>query len=108
MKINHYIDDKILKIFITEEIDHHTSSIIRTRLDYEISRFRPKKVIINLEKVKFMDSAGIGLIIGRYKVTKSYGGELEIENVNSKLMNIFEMAGLQKIINFKKEVIENG
>ena len=102
MKINHYIDDKILEIFITEEIDHHTSSIIRTRLDYEISRFRPKKVVINLERVRFMDSAGIGLIIGRYKIVKSYGGELEIENVNQKLMKIFEMAGLPKIIKFKE------
>ena len=109
MRIDHYIDEKMLKIYITEEIDHHTSSVIRTRLDYEISRFRPKKVIINLEKVKFMDSAGIGLIIGRYKITKSYGGCLEIENTSQKLMSIFEMAGLQKIITFnenkKEEVI---
>ena len=90
MKIDHYIDEKILKVYITEEIDHHTSSVIRTRLDYEISRF------------KFMDSAGIGLLIGRYKVAKSYGGCLEIENTNEKLMKIFEMAGLPKIIDFKE------
>lgn len=102
MKIDHYMDEKILKILITEEIDHHSSSIIRTRLDYEISRFRPKKVIIDLERVKFMDSAGIGLMIGRYKVTKSYGGVLEIENTSPKLMRIFEMSGLPKIIEFKE------
>lgn len=102
MKIDHYIDEKILKIYITEEIDHHTSSVIRTRLDYEISRFRPKKVVIDMERVKFMDSAGIGLLIGRYKVAKSYGGCLEIENTNEKLMSIFEMAGLPKIIEFKE------
>ncbi len=102
MKIDHYIDEKTLKVYLTEEIDHHTSSIIRTRLDYEISRFRPKKVVIDLEKVKFMDSAGIGLIIGRFKVAKSYGGSLEIENSSDKLMKIFEMAGLPKIIDFKE------
>lgn len=109
MKVEHYIEEKILKVLITEEIDHHTASIIRTRLDYEISRLRPKRVIINLENVKFMDSAGIGLIIGRYKVVKSYGGVLEIENCNSKLMKIFEMAGLPNIVEFsenkKKEVV---
>ncbi len=102
MKINHYLEEKMLKVYITEEIDHHTASIIRTRLDYEISRFRPKKVVIDLEKVKFMDSAGIGLIIGRFKVTKSYDGILEIENANEKLMKIFTMAGLPKIISFKE------
>ena len=102
MKVEHYMEEKLLKVLITEEIDHHTSSIIRTRLDYEIARFRPKKVTMNLENVKFMDSAGIGLIIGRYKVVKSYGGVLEIENCNPKLMKIFEMSGLPKIIEFSK------
>lgn len=100
MKIEHFLEEKMLKILITEEIDHHTSSIIRTRLDYEIERFRPKKVVINLEKVGFMDSAGIGLLIGRYKIINNCGGVLEIENVNENLMRIFEMSGLPKIINF--------
>ncbi len=102
MKVNHYLEEKILEVFITEEIDHHTSSIMRTRLDYEISRFRPKKVVINLEGVKFMDSAGIGFLIGRYKVAKAFDGILEIENASEKIMKIFEMSGLPKIIKFKE------
>lgn len=100
MQVEHFIKEKILKFIITEEIDHHSSSLIRTRIDYEISRFCPKKVIIDLGKVRFMDSAGIGLIIGRYKTVTSYGGVLEIKNVNPKLMKIFEMSGLPKIIEF--------
>lgn len=67
----------------------------------KFGRFMPKKVIIDLEKVKFMDSAGIGLIIGRYKVAKSYGGSLEIKNVSEKLNRIFEMAGIHKIVEIK-------
>lgn len=105
MKVEHFIEERILKIMITEEIDHHSSAMIRSRMDYEIMRFRPKKVIIDLERVGFMDSAGIGLIIGRYKVIEGFGGVLEIENVNGKLMKIFEMAGLPKIIEFKKEEV---
>ncbi|MBR1539997.1 MAG: anti-sigma factor antagonist [Clostridia bacterium] len=101
MKVEHFVEERILKILITEEIDHHTSSKIRTRMDYEILRFRPKKVIIDLKNVKFMDSAGVGLMIGRYKSVKSCGGNLEIENANSKLMKIFEMSGLPKIIEFR-------
>lgn len=106
MKVEHYINEKVLKVLITEEIDHHSSSIIRTRLDYEISRFRPRKVILDLEKVKFMDSAGIGLLLGRLKTIKSYGGELEIENSSDNLMRIFEMSGLPKFITFKKKIKE--
>ena len=100
MKIEHFLEERILKFLITEEIDHHTSSTIRKRCDYEIERFRPKKVVINLEKVGFMDSAGVGLIIGRYKVVKNYGGFLEIENANDNLMRIFKMSGIPKIIRF--------
>lgn len=101
MKVNHYIKEKILEIELTEEIDHHSSEKIRLRIDYEIQRFSPKKVIIDLSKVKFMDSAGIGLIIGRYKVALSYGGTLEVRNVSEKLKKILEMSGIHKIINIK-------
>ncbi len=101
MKVNHYIEEKILEVELTEEIDHHSSEKIRTRIDYEIQRFMPKKVIIDLAKVKFMDSAGIGLIIGRYKVALAYGGTLEVRNVSGKLKKILEMSGIHKIINIK-------
>ena len=98
MKVNHYIEDKILEFEITEEIDHHNSEKIRNRIDYEIQRFMPKKVILDMKQVKFMDSAGIGLIIGRYKVANSYGGELEVHNVSDKLKRILDMSGIHKII----------
>ena len=98
MKVNHYIEDKVLEFEITEEIDHHNSEKIKNRIDYEIQRFMPKKVILDMKQVKFMDSAGIGLIIGRYKIANSYGGELEVHNVSNKLKRILEMSGIHKII----------
>ena len=97
MQVKHFIEEKMLVVELTEEIDHHTSERIRTRVDYEIGRFMPKKVIMDLGKVGFMDSAGIGLIIGRYKTTKQYGGELEIQNVSPKLKRIFDMSGIGNI-----------
>lgn len=102
MQIKHFIEEKILVVEVTEEIDHHTSEKIRTRIDYEIQRFMPRKVIMDLKQVRFMDSAGIGLIIGRYKLAKTYGGSLEIQNVSLKLKRIFEMSGIEKIIKVKE------
>ena len=58
----------------------------------------PKKVVIDLGQVNFMDSAGIGLIIGRYKITACYGGVLELANVSPKLKRIFDMSGIASII----------
>jgi stage II sporulation protein AA (anti-sigma F factor antagonist) len=50
-----------------------------------------------------MDSAGIGLIIGRYKQTKMYGGELKIQNVSPKLKRILEMSGIEKIVKVEEK-----
>lgn len=68
MQINYYKEDKLLLIKITEEIDHHSSEKIRKRADYEIQIHIPKKVIFDFENVTFMDSSGIGMLIGRYKL----------------------------------------
>ena len=62
--------DKLLILKVTEEIDHHTTEKIRRKMDNEITRYMPRKVLFDFNEVSFMDSAGIGLIIGRYKVAK--------------------------------------
>ena len=64
--------DKALVIELTEEIDHHTTEKIRRKIDDDITRYMPRKVIFDFNKVSFMDSAGIGMIIGRYKLFKNY------------------------------------
>ncbi len=98
MNVKHIIEDKLLIFEIVEELDHHTCDKIRKRTDYEIQRFMPKKVILDLKNVKFMDSAGIGFVLGRYKIVNSFGGTLEIVNVEKTLKKIFEMSGMLKII----------
>lgn len=98
MNVKHFIEDKLLVFEITEELDHHASERIRRRADYEIQRFMPKKVIFDFNRVVFMDSAGIGLVIGRYKTASCFGGKLEMRNVNKKIRKVFEMSGILDII----------
>jgi stage II sporulation protein AA (anti-sigma F factor antagonist) len=98
VNVKHFIEDKVLVFEITEELDHHITEIIRRRIDYEIQRFMPKRVILDFNHVVFMDSAGVGLVIGRYKTASSYGTKLEMINVNSKIRRVFEMSGVLKII----------
>lgn len=98
MNVKHFLEDKLLVFEFQEELDHHSSKRIKERLDYEIQRLMPKKVIFDFKNVKFMDSAGIGLIIGRYKTALHYGGELEIVNVNERIKRVFEISGILKII----------
>lgn len=84
---------------LTEEIDHHTTEKIRRRADYEIQRHMPRKVIFDFCCVTFMDSSGIGMIIGRYKLINMLGGKLEIINVKPNIKKVLEMSGILKIIN---------
>ena len=89
---------------ITEEIDHHTTEEIRRKADYEITRYMPRKVIFDFNKVTFMDSAGIGMLIGRYKVAKMLGSTIEMINVKPSIKKVFEMSGILKIIPIKNSI----
>ena len=90
--------DKLLIFEITEEIDHHTTEKIRRKMDNEIERYLPKKIIFDFNQVTFMDSAGIGMLIGRYKTIRMIGGVPELMNVKPSIRKIFEMCGVLKII----------
>ena len=98
MNVKYDAKDKLLMFEITEEIDHHGSEKIRRQADNEIERYIPKRIIFDFDKVSFMDSAGIGMLIGRYKLARMLGGTIEMINVKSNIKKIFEMSGIPKII----------
>ncbi len=90
--------DKQLIFKINEEIDECEVQKIRRKLDNEIERYMPKEVIFDFCNVSFMDSAGIGLLIGRYKLVNMLGGKVKIANINKSIKKIFEMSGILRII----------
>ena len=91
-------EDKQLIFKMNEEIDECEVQKIRRKLDNEIERYMPKEVIFDFSNVSFMDSAGIGLIIGRYKLANMLGGEVRVANMTTPVKKIFEMSGMSKII----------
>ena len=114
MEIRYFEDEKALVFRINEEIDECSVKNIRRRADFEIERFMPKEVIFDFNRVTFMDSAGIGMLIGRYKQTNIIGGTTKVANLSNSVRKIFEMSGVLKIIpeitfdeeNYEKEVRE--
>ena len=98
-------EDKQLIFKINEDIDECYAQKIRRRLDNEIEKHMAKEVIFDFSNVSFMDSAGIGLLIGRYKLATMLGGKVQIANINESIRKIFEMSGILKIMpEVKKEV----
>lgn len=98
MESNFYEEDKLLVFKITNEIDDCSVQKIRRRADYEIERYMPKRVVFDFDSVTFMDSAGIGLIIGRYKFANMIGSSLEVTNLTQSVKKIFDMSGILKLI----------
>ena len=81
-----------------EDIDECVAQKIRRKLDNEIERYMPRKVVFDFSDVSFMDSAGIGLLMGRYKLVSMLGGQVEVSNITPSVRRIFEMSGIQKVI----------
>ena len=97
--ISNYIKETgKLEIKFSGEIDQHTCDGIKAKSDFEIKKYMPRIVVFDFEDVKFMDSSGIGMLIGRYKQILRIGGQAEMINVPKSIERIFEMSGIFKII----------
>lgn len=96
-------EDEILTVRIGGEIDHHSAVWVRTEIDNAMSVRRPSKAVLDLSGIDFMDSSGIGLIMGRYAKMRAIGGELTLKNPNERIMKIFNMAGLEKIVSIETD-----
>lgn len=83
---------------IIGELDHHSAEDARNKVDNEIIKATTKNVVFDFSKVNFMDSSGIGVIMGRYKNLQKLKGKVALVNPSPHIKRIFEMAGLFKFI----------
>lgn len=90
--------------YLIGEIDHHTAGDVREKIDSALKFKRPSHLIIDFRNVTFMDSSGIGLVMGRYRMIQSLSSmaTLEIKNVTAQTKKIMELAGLGRIAIIKE------
>ncbi len=98
MNLNFNVLDKILIAEITGEIDHHSASEIKAAIVEAYSVNSCTDIIFDFTNLYFMDSAGIGMLIGRYKQACINGGVVYAAGVNPAIERIFDLSGLNKII----------
>ena len=89
--------NNILTAYIKGEIDHDSAVRIRTEIDGATQSLKPKLLCLDFSKVTFMDSSGIGLIMGRYRQMKLLGGMLKVVNIPDSMYRIFAMSGLEAL-----------
>lgn len=89
--------DKMI-VFLSGEIDHHSVKDIRDDIDRIMIESKPKALILNLTGIGFMDSSGLGLILGRYRRANELGIQLFISGADKNVLKILKMAGVDKLI----------
>lgn len=93
---------------ITGEVDHHHASRIRLAVDEEVARIHPPVLLLDLSQVDFMDSAGLGLILGRYNRVKEYGGKLVLRDPSGPIMKILSLSGADRLIPIERTEKKEG
>ena len=96
--MKYQVQENCLTIYLPSEVDHHNAEEIKREADKVIEEQHIKYVIFDFGRTNFMDSSGIGVIIGRCKNMGFSGGEVAAANMNERVKKIFMVSGLQKLI----------
>lgn len=97
MNVKTIYDNGELTALLFGEIDHHTARDIRRSIDGDIERHHPSRLVLDFRRVKFMDSSGIGLIMGRYRMMQLVGGAVVLENIPPHLERIIKLSGVRAL-----------
>lgn len=98
------IKNKILIAHIDGELDHYSASEIRRKLDHQISARTVKHLIFDFSELSFMDSSGLGVIIGRYKKIKEKRGHVLLVCNKVHVDKLLTVSGLKKLLGINKTV----
>ncbi|MBO5060197.1 MAG: anti-sigma factor antagonist [Clostridia bacterium] len=91
-------EKRALLVRVTGELDHHMAAKIKEEVDSKMRSSNAVSIIFDFSDLTFMDSSGIGVIMGRYKKTRTLGGHVIAYGVNAQILRIMEMSGIDKII----------
>lgn len=97
MPVNIEGSNEILIAYLTGEVDHHCAAAMRQKIDSAVKEYKPSLLVLDFGDVSFMDSSGIGLIMGRYKLINELGGTLHAVNVSPQAHKVMTLAGLESL-----------
>ncbi|BDG31489.1 anti-sigma F factor antagonist [Parageobacillus thermoglucosidasius] len=97
------VKQDVLIIRLSGELDHHTAEELREKVTDVLESASIRHIVLNLEHLTFMDSSGLGVILGRYKQIKKLGGEMIVCSISPTVKRLFDMSGLFKIIRLEND-----
>lgn len=102
MPVQLNMTDRVLTAYLEGEIDHHSARGLREAIDAAIEKNMPEILILDFKDITFMDSSGIGLVMGRYKLLKTNRAELHITNTSPSIYKVMKLAGLERLAKIDK------
>ena len=92
-------EQKALLAKISCEIDHHTCRTMREQIDVKLFERRPEVLVLDFSEVKFMDSSGLGLILGRVEKASALGVRVEVIGLSDSLYKLIRLSGIERVRN---------
>ncbi|NLG89420.1 MAG: anti-sigma factor antagonist [Clostridiaceae bacterium] len=90
--------NRILTVYLKGELDHHAVLKVKETIDLQLVKSPVALLILDMSAVTFMDSSGVGLIVGRYNKMKSLGGSMKIANPGLNILKVLKMSGLSRLM----------
>ena len=106
MEISYNTQKKALVVKLVKGIDHHSAKEIRQTVDLYYADTKANHIVFDLSELEFMDSSGIGLIMGRYKFISPIGGKVILSGVSEQIDRIMKLSGIYKIAGRAQSVSE--
>ena len=100
--MKYQVQENCLTIFLPNEMDHHNAEEIRNRADRLIEEHQIKCVIFDFSDTNFMDSSGIGLVMGRYKNLQKSGAKLNLSNLPPNIYKVMKLSGIERLAKIDK------
>ena len=86
-----------MTVYLSGELDHHGAGKLRDQVDLSVGRVHPKKLILDFSDIAFMDSSGIGFVMGRYRLMQSLGGTVTLTGLSDRMRTVMRLAGLERL-----------
>lgn len=101
--MKYQVQENCLTIFLPSDVDHHNAEEIKKEADHLIDKEHIRYIIFDFADTSFMDSSGIGVIMGRYKKVYMMGGEIWAVHASDRMKKILTMSGVMKIMQLYEE-----
>ena len=98
MPVETVVDEICVTAYLSGDIDHHNAKALRDSIDSVVETTYPEVLVLDFGGVAFMDSSGIGLVMGRWKLMQDLGGTVVIENASASIRKVMRMAGIEKLL----------